>query len=98
MYNNKRSKEAEKRRDELYKQKQCARTFIFDYEFKDQVTSEEVNLLEKDEIHDHLKTTFTDYYVGAVPDVIRAQVLEIPNVYHLELFRGCQGGSICAGL
>jgi hypothetical protein len=89
MYNNVRKKESQKRRDELYLQKQAARNFIFDWEFKDQETSEEVNLLNKDEIHDHLKTTFTDYYVGAVPDVERAQVLEVPNIYHLELFKEC---------
>lgn len=89
MYNNVRKKESQKRREELYKQKQASRTFIFNYEFKDQVTSEEVNLLEKDEIHDHLKTKFTNYYVAAVPDVFRALVLEVPNIYHFELFKGC---------
>jgi hypothetical protein len=90
MSHHKRSLEAIKRRSELQDQKKSSRQFIRDYEFKDQVNKEEVNLVTPAEIKDHLKTVFSNYYLGAVPvDLDRGHVLDVPNVYHLELFEGC---------
>jgi hypothetical protein len=87
-YSHKRSREAEQRRSELKKQKSLSRKFIRDYMYKDRVTREEVNLVTKDEVENNLQRIFKKdgYYLSAVPNVDRGDVLDVPNIYHLELF------------
>ena len=85
-YSHKRSKQAEKRRAELKEQKQASRKFIQDYQYTDRVNKEQVNLVTSEEIHDNLKANFQGVVMAAVPNVDRGDVLEVPNLYHLELF------------
>ena len=89
MSHHKRSQEAKKRRNELYEQRQFSKKYIRDYEFKDKVCKEEVNLVPKVEVEYYLEIAFDGYLLAAVPDVDRGDVLDIPNIYHLELFQNC---------
>lgn len=87
MSHHKRSREAEKRRDELYEQKKASRKFIYDNEFTDQILKEKINLVDPAQIVKALDEQFGGgHLLVAVPNVVRAEVLEIPNLYHLELF------------
>ena len=89
-YSHKRSIEAEKRRQDLKTQKQVSRRFIYANEFKDQIKKETVNLVTQSMIVANLDKQFDGgHLLAAVPSVERAEVLEIPNLYHLELFPNC---------
>ena len=90
MSHHKRSQEAIKRRKDIQAQKSASRTYIKDNEFTDLVNREKVNMVTQDDIKTKLKKDFEGgYLLGAVPDVEHSQVLEMPNVYHFELFPQC---------
>ena len=87
MSHHKRSPEAIKRRNDLREQKKASRKYIYDNEFTDRINQEKVNLVEKKDIEKNLNTLFEGgHLLAAIPEVERAQVLEIPNIYHLDLF------------
>lgn len=89
MSHHKRSLEAIKRRKDLQLQKQAARKYVYDNEFKDKIRKEQVNLVTKTAIEKKLEKDFCGYLLAAVPEVERGDVLEVPNIYHLELFPEC---------
>ena len=89
MYSQNRSPKAEKKRNDIYEQKREAGRIIRANEYKDQINKEEVNLLTPQEISSKLEVVFKGVLIAAIPDIDRGHVLEVPNVYHLELFPFC---------
>jgi len=86
-YNNKRSPEAQKRRDELAEQKQIAKWLVNGTRYHDLVNKETVVTFETEDVYAYIKDVCgQEPNPRCVPQQIDGTVTDIPNLYHFELF------------
>jgi hypothetical protein len=70
----------------LREQRSFSSQIVRDNAFHDRINGETVNILAQSEIIRQVTTIYPDAPPQAIPTVQDGSVLNVPNVYHLELF------------